>query len=72
MEKIRGLVYDRLPRRMDELDLYLTNNEIIRSRTMGVGVLTPEQAIGFSAVGPVLRASGVPYDVRRADPLQHL
>lgn len=68
IEKIHGLVYERLPRRIDELDLFLTNNEIIRSRTIGVGVLTPEQAIGFSAVGPVLRASGVPYDVRRADP----
>jgi NADH-quinone oxidoreductase subunit C/D len=31
-------------------------------------VLTPEQAIAYSAAGPVLRASGVPYDVRRADP----
>ncbi len=68
LEKIRALVFDRLPRRIDELELFLSNNEIIRSRTIGVGVLTPEEAIGFSAVGPVLRASGVPYDVRRADP----
>ena len=67
-EKIRALVYDRLPRKIDELDLYLTNNEIIRSRTQGVGVLTPEQAIAYSTCGPVLRASGVPYDLRRADP----
>jgi NADH:ubiquinone oxidoreductase subunit D len=67
-EQIRKLVYERLPRRIDELDLYLTNNEIIRSRTEGVGVLTPEQAIGYSEAGPVLRASGVPYDIRRADP----
>jgi NADH:ubiquinone oxidoreductase subunit D len=67
-DKIHSLVYDRLPRRIDELDRYLSNNEIIRSRTEGVGVLTPEQAIAYSAVGPVLRASGVPYDVRRADP----
>jgi NADH-quinone oxidoreductase subunit D/NADH-quinone oxidoreductase subunit C/D len=67
-EKIRRLVYERLPRRIDELDLYLTNNEVIRSRTIGVGVLTPEQAIAYSTCGPVLRASGVPYDVRRADP----
>lgn len=67
-EKIRNLVYDRLPRRIDELDLYLTNNEIIRSRTEGVGVLTPDQAIGLTTAGPVLRASGVPYDIRRADP----
>jgi NADH-quinone oxidoreductase subunit C/D len=68
LEQIRKLVFDRLPRKVDELDLFLTNNEILRSRTMGAGVLTPQQAIAFSAAGPVLRASGVPYDVRRADP----
>jgi len=67
-EKIRKLVVDRLPRRIDELDLFLTNNEIVRSRTEGVGNLTPEQAIAYSTCGPVLRASGVPYDIRRADP----
>jgi len=67
-EKIHDLVFERLPRRIDELDLYLTSNEIIKSRTYGIGVLTPEQAIAYSAAGPVLRASGVPYDIRRADP----
>jgi NADH:ubiquinone oxidoreductase subunit D len=67
-EKIRKLVDDRLPRKIDELDLYLVKNEIIRSRGEGVGVLTPQQAIAYSAVGPMLRASGVPYDIRRADP----
>lgn len=67
-EKIKDMVMERLPRKIDELDAYLTNNEIIRSRCEGVGVLTPEQAIAYSAAGPVLRASGVPYDVRRADP----
>lgn len=67
-ETIRELVYERLPRRIDEIDLYLTENEIVRSRCIGVGVLPAEKAIAFSAAGPVLRASGVPYDVRRADP----
>jgi NADH-quinone oxidoreductase subunit C/D len=67
-EKIRDLVNDRLPRKIDELDAFLTNNEIIRGRAESVGVLRPEDAIAFSAVGPVLRASGVPYDIRRADP----
>lgn len=67
-EKMRDLAFDRLPRKVDELDAYLTNNEIIRVRSEGIGVLTPEEAIAYSAVGPVLRASGVPYDVRRADP----
>jgi len=67
-DHIRKLVYDRLPRQVDEFDRYLVENEIVVSRSQGVGILTPEQAIGFSAVGPVLRASGVPYDIRRADP----
>jgi NADH-quinone oxidoreductase subunit C/D len=68
LDKIKKLVNDRLPRKVDELDVYLTNNEIVRSRCEGVGILTPEDAIAYSACGPVLRASGVPYDVRRADP----
>lgn len=67
-EHIREMVYDRLPRQIDELDRYLVENEIVVGRSQGVGILTPEQAIGLSAVGPVLRASGVPYDIRRADP----
>jgi NADH-quinone oxidoreductase subunit C/D len=67
-ERMHKLIFDRLPAKIDELDNYLTNNEIIRARTEGVGVLTPEEAIAFSAAGPVLRASGVPYDIRRADP----
>ena len=67
-EHIRKMVYERLPRQIDEMDRYLVENEIVISRSQGVGVLTPEQAIAYSAVGPVLRASGVPYDIRRADP----
>jgi NADH:ubiquinone oxidoreductase subunit D len=68
LEKLRVLVNDRLPRKIDDLDTYLTQNEIIKYRSQGVGVLTPEQAIAYSVVGPVLRASGIPYDIRRADP----
>jgi NADH-quinone oxidoreductase subunit D/NADH-quinone oxidoreductase subunit C/D len=68
LEKIKPLVFDRFPRTIDELDVYLTQNEVVRARCEGVGVLTPDQAIAFSAAGPTLRASGVPYDIRRADP----
>ncbi len=68
LERCRELAFERLPRKIDELDGYLTNNEIIRSRCLGVGVLPAEQAIAYSMAGPVLRASGVPYDVRRAEP----
>jgi NADH:ubiquinone oxidoreductase subunit D len=68
VEKIRELVVERLPRRVDEIDTFLTQNEIIRNRCIGVGVLPRDDAIALSAAGPVLRASGVAYDVRRADP----
>lgn len=67
-EAICDLVQNRLNRRIDEIDALLTGNEVVRSRCEGVGVLTPEQAIALSATGPILRASGVPYDIRRADP----
>jgi NADH-quinone oxidoreductase subunit C/D len=68
LERMRGLVEERLPRKVDELDSYLTENEILKERCIGVGVLTADQAVAFSAAGPVLRASGVPYDVRKAEP----
>jgi NADH/F420H2 dehydrogenase subunit C len=66
--KIKFLVEDRLPRKVDDLDLYLTGNEIVKMRCQGVGVLTAEEAINYSANGPNLRASGVPYDIRKVDP----
>jgi NADH:ubiquinone oxidoreductase subunit D/NADH:ubiquinone oxidoreductase subunit C len=68
LEKVKDLVFERISKKVDDLDLYITNNEIIRHRAEGIGVLTPEQAIAYSTVGPVLRASGVPYDLRRAEP----
>jgi NADH-quinone oxidoreductase subunit C/D len=68
MEYLTELINERLPAAVDELDTYLTDSEIIKSRTIGVGYLSPEQAIAYSASGPLLRASGVPYDIRKADP----
>jgi len=65
---ITDLVDNRLPAAIDELDRFLTGNEIVRARCIGVGVLPPEKAIAYSAAGPLLRASGVPYDLRRSDP----
>jgi NADH-quinone oxidoreductase B subunit len=64
----KKLVYDRIPRAVDEMDTYLTKNEILVNRCKGVGVLSAKDAIAYSAAGPVLRGSGVPYDVRKADP----
>jgi NADH-quinone oxidoreductase subunit D/NADH-quinone oxidoreductase subunit C/D len=68
LERVRELVYERLPRRLDDLDRYLSENEIVQVRGIGVGVLPPEKAIAYSATGPLLRASGVPYDIRKAEP----
>jgi NADH:ubiquinone oxidoreductase subunit D/NADH:ubiquinone oxidoreductase subunit C len=62
------LAFDRLERAIDEFDGYLTGNEIIIERLRGVGVLPSDLAVAYSASGPVLRASGVPYDIRRMDP----
>jgi NADH-quinone oxidoreductase subunit D/NADH-quinone oxidoreductase subunit C/D len=67
LKKVKELM-DRLPARLDDIDIYITHSDIIRERCEGQGVLTQADAIASSAAGPVLRASGVPYDVRRADP----
>jgi NADH-quinone oxidoreductase subunit D/NADH-quinone oxidoreductase subunit C/D len=67
-EKIKGLVYDRLPGKIEEFERLLSENEILVSRLKGKGFLSAEDAIATSTTGPVLRASGVPYDIRRADP----
>jgi NADH-quinone oxidoreductase subunit D/NADH-quinone oxidoreductase subunit C/D len=68
MEYLTELINERIPRAIDELDRFLSDSEIIQSRTIGVGYLPREMAIAYSTGGPLLRASGVAYDVRRADP----
>lgn len=68
VERCRAIVYDRLDGKIDELDRYLSGNEIVLERCKGIGVLSREQAINLSTSGPVLRGSGVAYDVRRAAP----
>ena len=57
---------DRLP----EYDELLTGNPIFLARTQGVGVLSKEKAIAMGASGPVARASGLAYDVRKAHPYE--
>jgi len=59
---------DDLPKRLDEYESLLFENEIIVARSRGIGVLTPEQAMAYSVSGPMLRASGVAWDIRKADP----
>ena len=71
MSFLEELVYEHIPAVLDQGDGLMTNNEIVRSRSIGVGVLPREAAIAYSAAGPVLRASGVQYDVRRAEPYSY-
>jgi len=68
VERARDLVWNRLPRVMEDFEKLLAGNEIFLARTRGVGVLTAQEAIAYSMAGPMLRASGVPYDIRRAQP----
>jgi NADH-quinone oxidoreductase subunit D len=57
-----------LPPFFDEFERLLRENEILMLRTQGIGILPKELAAAYSVTGPVLRGSGVPYDVRRAEP----
>jgi NADH-quinone oxidoreductase subunit D len=59
---------DRFPERLDDMRAILQKNVIIMDRLVGVGVLKPEDAIAWGMTGPILRGSGVPYDVRKAFP----
>jgi NADH-quinone oxidoreductase subunit D len=59
---------DRLPAKLAEYEDLLTQNEIYLKRTQGVGVVSKEDAIGYSLLGPIARSAGVDYDVRKAFP----
>jgi len=52
---------------LDEFETFLNQNEILLARTQGVSPLTKEQAVNASLTGPLLRAAGVNYDVRKVD-----
>ena len=66
-EAVRAFL-DRFPPKLDEYEDLLTNNEIYRERTRGVGVIAKHDAIAYSLVGPIARAAGVDYDVRKCFP----
>jgi NADH-quinone oxidoreductase subunit D len=66
IERVKTLVenYDKF---LDEFDTLFNENEILLARTQGVGILPRELAISASVTGPMLRASGVNYDLRKVD-----
>jgi NADH dehydrogenase I D subunit len=57
-----------LPETLDECERLLTRNAIWNARTQDIGTIGAEEAVNFGLTGPNLRASGVPYDVRKARP----
>jgi NADH-quinone oxidoreductase subunit D len=67
LDRVRRVI-DALPAHIDEYETLLTNNRIWMARTIGVGKLSAEDAVAIGASGPLLRASGVAYDVRKAFP----
>lgn len=66
LEQAKKLVAE-FPRFLDEFEALVTGNEIVLARLQGIGVLSPELAINASITGPMLRASGVDYDLRKVD-----
>jgi NADH-quinone oxidoreductase subunit D len=66
LEKTRKVV-EGLPRFVEEFDRLLSSNEILMARTQGVGLLPADLAVNAGVTGPMLRASGVNYDIRKVD-----
>lgn len=66
LERIKEIV-QKLPKFLDEFETLLTKNEILCMRCQNVGILPKELAVNASITGPMLRASGVNYDIRKAD-----
>ena len=66
LEKTRRVV-EGLPQFVEEFDRLLSSNEILMARTQGVGLLPAELAVNAGVTGPMLRASGVNYDIRKVD-----
>ena len=60
----------RFPSKVDEYETLLTDNRIWKQRTVGVGVVTPERALALGFSGPMLRGSGVEWDLRKTQPYE--
>jgi len=58
----------RFPKCVDEYETLLTDNRIWKQRTVGIGVVSPERALQLGFSGPMLRGSGVEWDLRRMQP----
>ena len=61
---------ERFPQRVDEYETLLTENRIWKQRTVGIGVVEPERAVELGFSGPMLRGSGVEWDLRKKQPYE--
>jgi NADH-quinone oxidoreductase subunit D len=66
-ERVRHII-ETCKRSFDEFDALISGNEIFLSRTRGLGIIGQERAINLGLSGPMLRATGLPYDVRKTEP----
>jgi NADH-quinone oxidoreductase subunit D len=66
LNQARALVH-RFPKFLKEFEALISGNEIVIARTQGVGVISKELAISAGFTGPILRATGVNYDIRKVD-----
>jgi NADH-quinone oxidoreductase subunit D len=57
-----------MPRQIEEYEALLSNNELFIDRTKGIGVISTEDCIRYGVTGPILRATGMAYDIRKVDP----
>jgi NADH-quinone oxidoreductase subunit D len=64
-------ILEMLPPRLEEYDILMTDQPIWRERLQGVGVITAEEALALGTSGPILRSTGVPFDLRRDMPYLH-
>ncbi len=59
---------ERFPKMVDEYETLLTDNRIWKQRTVGIGVVSPERALALGFTGPMLRGSGIAWDLRKKQP----
>ncbi len=59
---------DDFPKRIDEYETLLTDNRIWKQRTVNIGVVSPEEALAWGMTGPMLRGSGIAWDLRKKQP----
>ena len=67
-DKLVRQFVDWLPGRLDDYERLVMDNPILKQRTVGIGVLSLEDAIAWGATGPMLRACGLPWDLRKTRP----